>query len=131
MRYMVRALLATSVILSLAGCASGGATSGARGTAEDWSQVVTVRNDHWLDVVVYVVQGSTRFRLGTVDGIGQGSFRIPSAVAPANSIQLMLDPIGESNAYVMDAVPVSPGQQLEVRIGSPLSFSTIAVFSRR
>jgi len=89
---------------------------------------VTVRNDNWLDVVIYAVRGSARFRVGTVGGSSTQTFRLPAqAISGGSEVQILADPIGATRGYVTDPVVLGPGQRLELQVGSPISISTFAI----
>jgi hypothetical protein len=91
---------------------------------------VVVRNDNWLDVVIYAVHGSSRFRVGTVGGSSTTTFRLTGEAANgATPLQILADPIGSRSTYVTDPVTLSPGQRLELQLGSPISISTYAIFN--
>lgn len=92
--------------------------------------VITVRNDNWLDVAVYLVRGTSRLRIGTVSSTTSRTFRIPLEGIGTTPLQVLADPIGENRQYVTDPVVLSPGQRLEVKVGSPLSFSSFAIWNR-
>jgi hypothetical protein len=108
---------------AMAACAARGAGAGSAG--QQSSQLV-VQNDNWLDVVVYLVHGTARIRMGTVTGLGHATFRIKQGVVATESARLLVDPIGASRGYLTDAITVMPGQRIELRVGSPLNFSTVS-----
>jgi hypothetical protein len=96
--------------------------------ARDAAPLVTVRNDNWLDVVIFAVHGSSRFRVGTVAGSSTHTFRLTGDAANGSTpLQILADPIGSRSTYVTDPVTLSPGQRLELQVGSTLSISTYAV----
>lgn len=122
-------VLASVALLATAGCLS------AR-RSEPWSwaetrtpQTVTVRNDNWLDVAVYLVHGSTRFRIGTVGGTSKETFRLKAGAGGGNPWQIMADPIGSNHRYLTEPVVLAPGQRLEVTVGSRISMSTYAIWN--
>jgi hypothetical protein len=93
--------------------------------------VVTVRNDNWLDVAVYLVRGDAKFRIGTVTGSSTQTFSLArEGVNSSTPFRILADPIGENRQYVTDPVVISPGQRLEVKVGSPLSISSFALWNR-
>jgi hypothetical protein len=100
--------------------------SGLGSTAQQSGQLVSVQNDSWLDGVVYLVNGSARVRLGTVTGLGHQTFRIKGGLISSNSARLLVDPIGASRGYLTDAITVMPGQRIELKVGSSLSFSSVS-----
>ena len=105
-------------------------SAGGVGTVEA-APTLTVRNDNWLDVAIYLVRGGARFRIGSVTGTGSQTFRLPADVTSAGSpIRVMADPIGATRGYTTEPIVLSPGQRLEVRVGSPISISSFAVWNR-
>ena len=92
---------------------------------------VTVRNDNWLDVVIYAIRGTARFRIGTVGGSSTQTFRLTSAAMSGDApIQILADPIGASRGYLTDPVVLGPGQRLELQVGSTISISSFAVWNQ-
>ena len=127
MRFAEFAPVLALVTIDASACASraGPMGSGVASTAHV-EQMVTVQNDNWLDVVVYVVNGSARARLGTVSGLSRATFRIKDGVISTSSARLLIDPIGTSRGYLTDAINVMPGQRIELRVGSQLSLTTVS-----
>ena len=92
--------------------------------------LVSVRNDNWLDAVVYAVRGASRVRLGTVAGLSTATLKAPSSYAPDGTFQLLVDPIGSNTVFMTDGFVVSPGQRVELSIAPSLRMSSVAVWSR-
>ena len=100
-------------------------------SAQSAAPKVTVRNDNWLDVVIYAVHGNSRFRVGTVGGSSTQTFRLRGEVANgATPLQILADPISSQSTYLTEPVTLNPGQRLELQIGSTISISTFAIFNR-
>ena len=123
-----------SIFAALAGLMIG---AGACATHHDSSAAqppervaVTVKNTNWMDMDVFAVRGTTRARVGSVTGLTTATFRVPANFAPDGILQFMVDPIGSDATYVTDKIVVSPGQRVELTIGSVLRMSTFAVWSR-
>jgi hypothetical protein len=93
--------------------------------------LVQVRNQNVLDVAVYVLKGTTRFRVGTVSAMSDGVLRLPPSTEVNGSVRLLIDPIGSGEVYVTDALLLARDQQVEVTVGSVLQMSTTSVWSRR
>src|SRR5262245_23572103 len=58
------------------------------------SATVYVTNDNWLDLVIYAIRGSTKYRLGEVTGIQSAVFQIPEAIMNGGAFGVYADPIG-------------------------------------
>lgn len=129
MRFSVFAPLLAIAAAQVTGCTSAAGVAQAK-SQEINAPVVTVQNDHWLDVAVYLVNGTTRFRLGTVGAIGHETFRINSALGSPGALRLLIDPIGSQQGFTTDAFTAMPGQRIELKISSPITMSTVAVWSR-
>ncbi len=91
---------------------------------------LTVVNDQWLDVAIYGVRGTSRFRLGTAPALGQVKLRLPAGLMPDGTVQLLADPIGSSTTYLSDPIVVGTGQHVELRLASQISMSSFAVWNR-
>ncbi len=87
---------------------------------------INVVNNNWLDMRVYVIVGSVRYRLGTVNGLGRQTLQVPaSAVSIGKEIQLLAISLGRRSANYSPVVFVYPGDELEYRIESRLALSNL------
>ncbi|HET7275637.1 MAG TPA: hypothetical protein VFI91_10780 [Longimicrobiaceae bacterium] len=115
---MRRIFLTTSVLLFLAllpACAGNKAGDDAR--RQQPATTVRVDNRNWLDMNVYVVQGSRQVRLGTVTGLSTRVFEIPAnLVFGVASLRFVADPIGGDASPVSQAITVEPGGQVQLII---------------
>jgi hypothetical protein len=91
---------------------------------------VTVKNDNWSDVVVFVVRSGTRSRIGSVTAMSTHTFRVPPDLAPDGILQLMVDPVGSNNTYVTDRIVVNSGQRVELTVAQVLRMSSFSVWAR-
>ncbi len=98
-------------------------------TAEDsFRQGVTINvvNNNSHSMRVYVIVGSVRYRLGTVNGLGRQTLQVPaSAISIGNDIRLVAVPLGQRSANYSPVRFVSPGDELEYRIESRLARSAL------
>ena len=119
-------------VVGVAACATNRAASEQGLIGAESVPLVTVQNDNFLDVAVYVVHGTSRFRIGTVSSTSSRTFRLKTeGQAGGTPLQIMADPIGENRRrYITDPVTLGPGQRLEVKVGSQLSLSTFAIWNR-
>jgi hypothetical protein len=88
---------------------------------------LTVLNDIFYDMNVYVVSGSAGTRLGTVTGNSRGNFVVNRSLIPSGEARFVGLPIGGFGRAVSDALNVIPGQNVEFRIASNLALSTALV----
>ncbi len=90
---------------------------------------VVVKNQHWLDLNVYIIRGTLSERLGTARGPADQVFSVPwSRVGGSGHIRLRADPVGQGGNLVTDFFTVRPGAVVEWTIGSGLRQSGISVF---
>ena len=124
--------IALVALVGVAACATNRASTERGLIGSESVPLVTVQNDNFLDVAVYVVHGTSRFRIGTVSSTSSQTFRLRTeGQGGATPLQIMADPIGENRRrYITDPVTLAPGQRLEVKVGSQLSLSTFAVWNR-
>ena len=91
---------------------------------------VYVQNNNWLDVRVYAVRGSTRFRLGTVHSQQGQFFELPTHMTESGQhVQLQADPVGSARSKTMPDVMINPGDIVEWNIENSLDLSRISVWS--
>jgi hypothetical protein len=108
-----RAYLALMLASGVAAC------GGARRPPGAAQPVTTVRvdNQSYLDMVIYLLAGSQRIRLGTAGGSSTTTLRIPPQyVFGLTSLQFLADPIGSGRTPVSDTITVSPGDEVRLVI---------------
>jgi hypothetical protein len=87
---------------------------------------VEVVNDNFLDMGIYVMEGSTNWRLGDVTGLTTGTFTVDlDQINPSGGLRLLADPVGSREAYLSDAVMVNPGVIVVFHVASALSQSYV------
>lgn len=90
--------------------------------------VLNVENHHWLDVIVYVLHGGTRARMGQVTATSVSTFAIPQRMlGGTGQIRLAADPIGSHDAHTSETIFVKPGQRVSWTIGRTLTQSSVMV----
>lgn len=106
-------IVATLGGLSTACAAAGGQRQGSLTP----STQLSVENQAFLDVVIYVVIGSQRVRLGQVSGNSTTVLDIPSQyIFGPTPMQFVADPVGSSRAPISETITVSPGDVVTLRI---------------
>jgi len=87
-----------------------------------------VENHNWVNVVVYVLHGGQRTRLGMAVGSKTTDLTIPYwVVGQASTIQLYGDPVGSSDGVVTSAVTVKPWMRLDWTLETDLSRSALSI----
>jgi hypothetical protein len=120
-------LVAAATAATLGACAP--ATEQAElGSAERHTTVV-VENNNWHDMVIYVLNGSQRARLGSVNSMTTARFRLTdSAAGGFGQLRLLADPIGSTRAFTLPVINVVPGSQVQIRLENNIATSSSAVF---
>ena len=115
--------------LSLGACTS--AQRGARNPLDapgPRGAVLTVENQHVMDMRVYLVRGHTRFPVGTVNSMQRQTFALPtSMLGQSGAIRLMADPIGSRNTYTSHLIPAWTGDHVRWTLAASLPFSHFTV----
>lgn len=117
-------------------------TTGCAGRADPFDQSVAqvgrevarleVHNRSWEDMVVYATRGPVRYRLGTVAGLGDGTFTVSSAVVePGLRLSLAAAPVGSQRSYEAPMVALAPGDRVVWRLQSSLEHSDLSVRTQR
>ena len=88
---------------------------------------VSVSNENWLDVNVYVMVGSARYRLGSVVTAETRVFDLPGQAIASSQVRLVADPVGSRDVFVSDVLSVSDGDQIMLRVANRLPQSSYAV----
>ena len=90
--------------------------------------LLSVTNDNWLDVHVYLVRDGEPFSLGVVTGPGESVLDLPSlATTPGAKVQLLVLPIGGTADYLSPDVTVNPGDVVRLDIANALPMSSVSV----
>ena len=134
MRHMKLWLPALLVVMTATGCAHAtrSASQNDRTFCARSTATLYVQNDNWLDVVLYAVRGSSRYRLGQVSSIQSGVFELPSAIVGATSgLYILADPVGAVNNYQMyatDDIMLAPGHTIiDLRVDNVIDHSSYSV----
>jgi hypothetical protein len=115
--------------LLVSACASG-ANRGVSSRPDLTPISLTVTNQNWLDVDIFAVRGSSRYRLGAVGGNSSATLRIPPGAIVRGEVQLMADPIGSNEIYVSDVISVAPDVTLQLTVAPRMRMSSYAVWVR-
>jgi hypothetical protein len=119
--------LLAAALLAASGCAR---NSQVRPSAAAEATTIEVDNQAPSDIVVYVANGGTRFRLGLVTSQNKERFALPRQLKQANgSVQFVARPIA-GRAYALPSVLVSAGQRILVTLLSQPALSNVAVWDQ-
>ena len=111
----------------LAGCASGVQHA----PVNSRHAQLVVHNSNTRDVNLYVVNGTTRVRLGTARSMATSQLTIPATyLARSSGLVLQADPIGSAITFTFPAIHASAMDRVELQVGNALQMSTFAVYAR-
>ena len=103
----IRTTLALAFALVLTACAS---TPTEREVPADGSASAFVLNRSQFGMTVYIANTTTRHRLGFVDAMSSGRFRIPGAlVLSGGSFQMVAEGRGAGGDFLSDPFTIQPG----------------------
>jgi hypothetical protein len=115
-------------VAGLGGCASKAATGEASDVARERT-TLTVENNNWQDMTVYVLRDGVRARLGSVPAMGRSNFTLADAlIGGSGDLRLMADPLGSSARYTTQPIHVMRGQQVRFRLENNVHLSSYLVF---
>jgi hypothetical protein len=111
-RHRLVSVLLLCVAASLAGC--GGARTP---RVEDPPTTVRVVNRGFLDMTIYVLHRTQRYRLGQVSGLSTRVMRIPDHILfGITSLRFIADPIGSGASPISHEIPVVAGDEVTLEI---------------
>jgi hypothetical protein len=107
-------MLALFLALVGAGCSRAGSGSQAGPLPSTPPRTnVRVENRNFLDMNVYVLEGSRRVRIGTAGGVSTTILRIPANLLfGTTSLRFQMDPIGGSATPITHEVATRPGDEI-------------------
>jgi hypothetical protein len=116
-----------TLVVALAACRHGGAHEPAPADT-DAAVPVQVENHYRGDVVIYLVVGTQRMRLGTVTALGSEEFSFPwRRLQSSGTTRLLAHPIA-GGTYASDPLLAQPGQSITWTLESDLDRSSLTVY---
>jgi hypothetical protein len=115
--------------LTIAGCHNGPSV-GAAAAESSWNGAVTLRvvNHNWLDITVYLLQGSHRDRLGVATATSTTEFRVPLRQLSAGAeYRLLGDPVGSRQTVRSEPLHAQDGDVVTWTLEDNLARSSIDV----
>ena len=88
---------------------------------------VQVDNHNWSDVVIYVIHGGQRTRLGTAGTAKSTELRFPASYVFADRVSLLATPIGSTARYESERFKALPGQLVILTLESTISRSSVMI----
>jgi hypothetical protein len=91
--------------------------------------LVEIESHFQGDVVIYLMRGNQRERLGMVSGLSGAAFTFPyRRLGNSGSARLLAYPIAGFSAYASDPLYIQPGQSLKWTLEADLSRSSLVSY---
>ena len=91
--------------------------------------LVEIESHFQGDVVIYLMRGNQRERLGMVTALSATSFSFPyRRLGTSGSSRLLAYPIAGASAYASDPLYIQPGQSLKWTLEAELSRSSLVSY---
>jgi hypothetical protein len=98
-------------------------------TATAAKVTLSVNNRHYLDVVIYVLNGGASSRVGVVTGLSSREFALPAHIAgQGDKIELLGDPIGSTEAARTESLVLRRGAHIQWTLDPDLSRSSVTIY---
>jgi hypothetical protein len=127
MRTIRTVLLVLLVALAAAGCRHKGESD----VAPDPNSplLVEIESHFQGDVVIYLLRGSQRERLGLVTALSSEEFTFPyRRIGTSGSSRLLAYPIAGTTTYASDPLYIQPGQSVKWTLEGDLSRSSLVIY---
>jgi hypothetical protein len=124
-----RILFALGLTVMVTACHRGGSV-GAAASESSWNGSVTVRvvNHSWLDVTIFLLQGTHRERIGTATATSTTEFSVPiRKLSSGGDYRLYGDPIGSRQTVRSEALHAQDGDVVTWTLEDDLARSSIDV----
>jgi hypothetical protein len=113
---------------ALGACRSKGAATSVE-PDPDTPVVVEVESHYYGDVIIYLMRGTQRQRLGMVTALSTAAFTFPwRRLGAGGSSRLLAYPLAGPRAYASDPLNVQPGQSIKWTLESDLDRSSLTVW---
>jgi hypothetical protein len=90
---------------------------------------LTVTNNNWLDVVIYVYHDGETSRVAIVTAATTANYFLPAwMLGHSRSVRLIAHAVGSNSSISTDLIHIQPGQFIEWHLESDLARSSVAVY---
>jgi hypothetical protein len=90
---------------------------------------LTVTNNNWLDVIVYIYHDGETSRVATVTGASTANYFLPAwMLGHSRSVRLFAHAVGSNSTISTELIHIQSGQFIEWRLESDLAQSAVSVY---
>lgn len=122
-RHCWRAALAG---LALAACAGSASQDFGFGGPGDQGATVAVDNQYFGEMIIYVLNGSARTRLGTVTALSSAILSVPDELVGMH-VQLHATPMSPGATFTSQHLLIAPGSTVALRLTNELALSNFSI----
>ena len=130
-RRIHQTLLVLSTAISLAtatACASASQNQQATVAPQlSAAATVTVHNEQWADMRVYIIDGDAEYRLGTVPAMSSATFKVPKVISTPSEVRFFAASLTSDESRSSETVTVFAGSAVEFTIGQTRVLSSLFV----
>ena len=110
----------TAVLLSaLTGCTHSGSEQdfGFGGPVDD-TAIISVDNQYFGEMIIYILEGTARTRVGTVSALSTAKLTVPDELVGTN-VQLQANPLSPGVGFTSQHLLIAPGSTVAPRSENP------------
>jgi hypothetical protein len=96
------------------------------GGPRDESAVISVDNQYFGEMIIYILEGSARTRVGTVAALSTANLNVPDQLIGVN-VQLQANPLSPGVGFTSQHLLIAPGSTVALRLASELPLSDVSV----
>jgi hypothetical protein len=115
------------LIFALSACThAGSADDFGFGGPRDETAVIAVDNQYFGEMIIYIVEGSARTRIGTVAALSTAKLTVPDQLVGMN-VQLQANPLSPGVGFTSQHLLIAPGSTVALRLASELPLSDVSI----
>jgi hypothetical protein len=96
------------------------------GGPKDDSAIISVENQYFGEMIIYILEGAVRTRVGTVGALSSATLTVPDALVGMN-VQLQASPLSPGVGFTSQHLLIAPGSTVALRLASELPLSNVSV----
>ena len=127
MSRMPRIALTAVLLSALTACTHTGSEQdfGFGGPIDDGA-IISVDNQYFGEMIIYILEGSARTRVGTVAALSSAKLTVPDQLVGVN-VQLQANPLSPGVGFTSQHLLIAPGSNVALRLASELPLSDVSV----